>query len=74
MSYAKIGEIVYCEGCTPAVPIAKRIGISAFELIKFHNGKQVKIKTSYEGIWRVTCEACGDGNIFTFIKESVSVN
>jgi len=70
----KIGDIIYCEGCKPPVPLARRVSMNEFELIKYIKGEKIKVKTSYEGgSYTVTCEQCGMGHIFAHIKEGISI-
>lgn len=65
--------------CNCSIPLAKCLE-DGYELLKYHNGKPIKIKVTYDSMIRVKCEVCGRGFAIInleerlSIKDSVSVN
>lgn len=55
--YVKVGEYFVCD-CR--IPLSKRTE-KGYELLKYHHGKPIKIKTEFDGMMRVICEKCGRG-------------
>jgi len=69
-----IGDIIYCGGCDPQVPLARRVSRNSVELIKFYNGKKVNMSVKFDGQYTITCNECGFGHIFVNIIESIGIN
>lgn len=76
--YPQVGQLFKCECGTP---IAKRVDINRFEVVKNQNGEKLKIAFQslplHEGDpvqTEITCGKCGIGHILVTIQESVGLN
>ena len=68
--FVKIGEFFVCD-C--GIPLAKRTGIHEYEIIRYHNGKQTKMKTEFDGMFHVKCETCNRGFAYLIVKEEIKL-
>lgn len=64
-----IGEYFVCN-CS--VPLAKCTE-EGYELLKYHNGKPIKVKITFDSMLRVKCEICGRGFAIINVSESMSI-
>lgn len=72
----QIGEIIYCGGCNPQIPLAKRVGMREFQLIKYDKGRKIQMTSSYQGdgLYKIKCDTCGFGHLFAVVEETIGVN
>ena len=59
--------------CNCGIPLSKRTE-KGYELLKYHNGQPIKIKTEFDGMMRVKCEKCGRGFAHIKMRESIGVS
>ena len=76
--YPQVGQLFKCE-C--GIPIARRVGINHFEIMK--DIDRVKTKIGFESLplrdgdpvqSKITCGKCGTEHILVTIQESVGIN
>lgn len=62
-----------CFVCNCGIPIAKCLGEDKYQLLKYYNGKQTKIRVTYDSMIRVKCETCGRGFAVLNLNEKIGV-
>lgn len=68
--YVPVNEYIVCDCGTR---IAKRTGWFQFEISTFRKGEQIKIKSEYDGTYKVGCKKCGFATMFVSVKESIGI-
>lgn len=58
--------------CNCGVPLAKCFE-DGYEILKYHQGKPIKMKITYGSMIRVKCEVCGRGFAILNLYENISI-
>lgn len=69
--FVHVGELFVCN-C--GIPLARNMGGKGYELIRFHDGKQVKIQMQFGDFLKVKCPTCGRGFNHHVIHETIGMS
>lgn len=69
--FVNIGEFFVCN-CR--VPLVKRTGLHEYEIVRYHGGQRVIMKSQFEGgVTKIKCKICGRGFNYIQLKETIGV-